>query len=388
MSAKWQILEGDASERLQELPDGCVQTCVTSPPYYGLRDYGVATQLGLEPTPERYVQALARVFDEVWRVLRPDGTLWLNLGDSYTTGGGHAGPGHTSQRHGRDNLPQQNRGTTACPNGFKPKDLLGIPWMVAFALRESGWYLRSDIVWSKPNPMPESVTDRPTRAHEFVFLLSKSPQYYYDAHAIREPGVDGDHPRNETPALDRGQPGASPHSGLRCRQGRNGLGRNRRSVWSIATQPYAGAHFATFPPQLVEPCILAGTAPQACRICGAPWERVVERTRIAVREGPGRAAARVAAGHASGSRRAVTGTMTRPPQQQTTGWRAGCEHDDDRGRCLVLDPFSGAGTVGLVALRHDRSYKGVELNPSYVRLSTQRILDDAPLLNAAAQEAA
>ena len=251
----WRIIEGDCRDTLAGLPERSVQTCVTSPPYFGLRDYGHDGQLGLEPTPDEFVAALVAVFRGVRRVLRDDGTVWLNLGDSYAVNGGARSYGSTDGALGRGDAPGFLR---RAPAGLKPKDLLGIPWMVAFALRADGWYLRSDIIWSKPNPMPESVTDRPTKAHEYVFLLSKGPRYFYDADAIREPN---DHP-DRSGTNPRLAISTQPGNTFQGRDGRaiesNPEGRNRRSVWTVATQPFPGAHFATFPPKLIEPCILAG----------------------------------------------------------------------------------------------------------------------------------
>jgi DNA modification methylase len=253
---------GDCREILQTLPEQSVHCCVTSPPYFRLRDYGMTEQIGLEPTPEQFVAELVAVFREVRRVLRDDGTLWLNLGDSYNAYNANRGASTSISdgSAGRDH-PQHSRGLTTTT--LKNKDLIGIPWRVAFALQADGWYLRQDIIWHKPNPMPESVTDRCTKAHEYVFLLSKSARYWYDAEAIKEPAVTDDRPRTtwaERKASEpsrRGDPGASGHvtttGTMASREGRN-----RRSVWTIATQPYKGAHFATFPPALVEPCILAG----------------------------------------------------------------------------------------------------------------------------------
>ena len=254
---------GDCRELLKQMAaDGVrVQTCVTSPPYFGLRDYGVEGQIGLEPTPVEYVERMVDVFRAVRDVLAADGTVWVNLGDSYTGNGGQSpqsGPLFKGRRRQRENICLHLRGKG---EGFKPKDLMGIPWRVALALQADGWYLRSDIIWHKPNPMPESVPARPTKAHEYLFLLSKSEHYYYDADAIREPDSGQDHPRN---VLDLREPTGglmSPHRGIRRAEGRNGKGRNKRSVWTIAPRPFRGAHFAVFPPALVEPCVLAGSRP-------------------------------------------------------------------------------------------------------------------------------
>ncbi len=225
------ILIGDCIESMRGLPDQSVHTCVTSPPYFGLRDYGHDGQIGLEPTPDEFVTKLVEVFREVRRVLRNDGTLWLNLGDSYARQGGRES---TQGRHwdGREADPGAMHSTRhASDIGLKPKDLIGIPWRVAFALQADGWYLRQDIIWHKPNPMPESVTDRCTKAHEYIFLLSKSQRYYFDLEAMKEKAT-GSALANEK--------------------------RNRRSVWTVTTKPFKGAHFATFPPDLIEPCIKAG----------------------------------------------------------------------------------------------------------------------------------
>ena len=254
------VLTGDCLATLATLPAGTFQTCVTSPPYYGLRDYGVAGQIGLEESPDAYVARLVDVFREVRRVLRDDGTLWLNLGDSYAGGSsGDRNPGTGKQGAG---FMQKNE-RRAPVAGFKSKDLLGIPWMVAFALRADGWFLRSAIVWAKPNPMPESVRDRPTSAYEMVFLLAKQARYFYDADALREDYAPASAERyayefradvpsaqaNKSPALGAGKIEQNP------------MGRNARNVWTIATQPYSGAHFATMSPDLAERCIKAGSKP-------------------------------------------------------------------------------------------------------------------------------
>ena len=249
-------LQGDALTVLKTLPDESVNCCVTSPPYWGLRDYGVEGQLGLERTPEEYVANMVEVFREVRRVLRDDGTLWLNLGDSYAAN-------RTYQVHNTKGAVEHtySEGSTV-PPGLKPKDLVGIPWMVAFALRSDGWYLRQDIIWHKPNPMPESVTDRCTKAHEYIFLLSKSQRYFYDAAAIKEDVTGNSHPGRKDCNLSP-RYGENDLSGFNQRAGtwkQTYLpdNRNRRSVWTVATAPFPGAHFATFPPKLIEPCILAG----------------------------------------------------------------------------------------------------------------------------------
>jgi DNA modification methylase len=341
----------------------------------------IDSQLGLEPTPEEYVSRMVEVFREVRRVLREDGTLWLNLGDSYsmsTRGKGGDGDG----RQGR------NAGTTIHSRewhigpGLKPKDLVGIPWRVAFALQADGWYLRSDIIWAKPNPMPESVTDRPTKAHEYLFLLAKSERYFYDAEAIAEVSTDFRVGKWLGAVDDRIQADHGPIDDHRTRKGlarerQYSASRNRRSVWSISTEPFPEAHFAVMPQALVEPCILAGTSPQACEKCGAPWERQLEIARRDTRPAKaskygdrsedirGSGAGNVAFGLARRTEATVT----------TTGWESSCFCENEgSGRCLVLDPFAGSGTVGVVALRHGRRFLGIELNPGYVEMARCRIV--------------
>lgn len=446
MTATWQILEGDARARLADLADGSVHTVVTSPPYFGLRDYGTGEweggdpacehrgsprqsgsstlagnghgggkplspylqaqtspmgsvctrcgatradrQIGLEATPDEFVAALVGVFREVRRVLRDDGTAWLNLGDSFATrwasrrdDGGRAGfgPGEDRARH------------HAAPAGFKSKDLIGIPWMVAFALRADGWYLRADVVWAKPNPMPESVTDRPTRSHEFIFLLSKSPSYFYDAEAIREPDRGVAAGNGFAGRQDHRLSGGLAVGGTKERWTPGG-GRNKRDVWTVTTKPYKGAHFATFPPDLIEPCVLAGAPERACAACGAPWERVVERgeSSWAERKAAGATWGNVEnADSGGGTQRVVHGEgvshdLYRAPAR-TVGFEPSCGCDAGVVPGVVLDPFSGAGTTGLVALRRGRSFVGLELNPAYAEMARERIRDDAPMFNIPAE---
>jgi len=256
------IFEGDALTVLQRLPDQSVQCAITSPPYWGLRDYNSKDQIGLEPTLPQFINSLTRVFREVRRVLKNDGVFWLNIGDGYTSGNrGWRAPDKKNPARAMDVRPDT-------PEGLKPKDLLGIPWRVAFALQDDGWYLRADVIWNKPNAMPESVKDRPTRAHEYLFMLTKSERYFYDRGAVLEVN-----------------------------------GRNRRTVWDVHTQGFPGAHFATFPPRLIEPCVLSSTMPGD----------------------------------------------------------------------VVLDPFFGSGTVGVVAHEFDRHYIGIELNHAYVKLAAERL---------------
>ena len=287
------------------------QMCVTSPPYFGLRDYGHEGQIGLEQTPEQYITAMVEVFRCVRDVLADDGTLWLNIGDSYAGGSktGEKRPGSGRADGVVDDRGQRNRNGVGLVQGCKPKDLIGIPWMLAFALRADGWYLRQDIIWHKPNPMPESVRDRCTKAHEYIFLLSKSERYFFDSEAMKEPAVSN----------ASGAAASFKRNGSKREQTIPGQGygthrperedvaynetRNRRSVWTVATRPYKGAHFATFPPALIEPCILAGSRPGD----------------------------------------------------------------------IVLDCFMGSGTTAAVALQHGRQYLGCELNPEYGPLQDERI---------------
>jgi len=274
------ILQGNCIETLQKLDDKSINTCITSPPYWGLRNYNdEEKQLGMEDTPEEFVDNLVKVFREVKRVLRDDGTVWLNLGDSYAMSSIRGGNKKFSGNVGAHNHYEKSikKGKRKIPNGLKPKDLIGIPWRVALALQQDGWYLRQDIIWHKPNPMPESVKDRCTKAHEYIFLLSKSQKYYFDNEAIKENVVEG-------------------------------IGkRNKRSVWTITTKPFKGAHFATFPMDLIEPCVLAG-----------------------------------------------------------------CPEDG-----VVLDPFAGSGTTGIVAVNHNRNAVLCELNQEYIEIAKNRINEQA-----------
>lgn len=310
MSAK--ILVGDVRSRLQELEANSVQTVITSPPYWGLRDYGNDGQLGLESTPQEFVKNLCQVFDEVWRVMKDDGTLWLNLGDSYA-GSGKGPAGNLGAKHNERHL--EHKHSAIVPDGLKAKDLVGIPWRVAFALQERGWYLRQDIIWAKPNVMPESVRDRCTKSHEYLFLLTKQPRYYYDHIAIKEPVAAVSLQRaksgwkTDRPSAKLGKEGIDVEEmGIRFV---NPEGRNKRDVWFIPTGSFKGAHFAVMPEKLVEPCILAGS-----------------------KEGD-----------------------------------------------TVLDPFTGSGTVAVVALRHQRNFVGIELSPEYAQIAEKRITDSSPLFN-------
>lgn len=447
-----EIITGDCREVLAALPAQSVHTVVTSPPYFGLRDYGTGTwsggdpacdhvkgelrlgknlaqsphtnrggakkaatinaitfgavcgkcggirvdkQIGLEPTPDEFVQAIVTVFREIWRVLRDDGTVWLNLGDSYCAATS------TARASIRERAREGWEGTFRVPSlvrrevssqgtdrrvlpGLKQKDLVGIPWMVAFALRADGWYLRSEIIWHKPNPMPESVRDRPTKAHEQVFLLSKAPRYFYDAVAIRvtSPPNQAAHDRRYAKPYGgasydpaNGMPGNTNNGGIHTRAPTDGKA-NRRTVWKVATRPFPGAHFATFPPELIEPCVLAGSPEHACCECGAPWVRRVER-------GPGKPFTRGTQAWplGSGTRQRDNpggGVGSLSGAERTIGFEPACGHDAGARAGVVLDPFAGAGTTGMVAQRHGRSFVGIELNPEYAELARRRIIDDRP----------
>ncbi|MGC8549821.1 MAG: DNA-methyltransferase [Acidobacteriaceae bacterium] len=369
---------------------------MTSTPYWGLRDYGVEGQIGQEPTPEEYVQKLVEVFHEVRRVLRSDGTAWVNLGDTYFGSWGNYGGqnrGHGLQReivNGRavpnpayDGLEDYRPPSATSHPTLKAKDLAGIPWRFASAMQADGWWLRSDIIWHKPNPLPESVTDRPTKSHEYLFLLTRSGSYFYDAEAISEIAV-GDTPGNLTHKDKTAYENGDVH--MRTKAGLANVSavsrRNKRSVWTIAVEAFSEAHFATFPTKLVEPCILAGTSEHGCCAgCGAPWRRITERTHT-LQSGSGKAG-NVPQGKFAGTTQAESGDydirLGPVVTTVTIGWEPTCSCSAEILRCTVLDPFSGAGTTGLVALRLGRHYIGIELNPEYVAMSERRIREDAPL---------
>ena len=354
---------GDALEVLRTLPSESVHCVVTSPPYWCLRDYHVEGQIGLEQSPEDYVSRLVAVFGEVRRVLRPDGTLWLNLGDCYNGSGGAGGDYNKGGlKEGQPKYPGRKIAR------LKPKDLVGIPWRVAFALQADGWYLRSDIIWHKPNPMPESVTDRPTKAYEHVFLLSKSPRYFYDAAAIAEPAAYADSRRE---SKRRGEfSGKTEVMGGREAFRAIRATRNKRDVWTVATTPFEGAHFAVFPPKLVEPMILAGTSSGGCcPKCGAPYVREIVRTGHVNR----RETAHVP-GHC-GTKTDSTGWA--PPRVSTDNWSPTCTCNAGPPiPCTVLDPFGGSGTVSMVAKRFGRHSIYIDLNREYVDMAVRRMLGE------------
>lgn len=399
------LIVGDCLAALPTLPEGSIHTCITSPPYFGLRDYGTAiwkggdascdhvadpsktkkfgnpafnenrpsreqtkvegyyykdvcgkcgavredSQIGQEDTVEGYVQKMVEVFREVRRVLRDDGTLWLNLGDSYMSAKNCVPPPQTQggQRGMPSDFVPANRRDQ---KGLKMKDLIGIPWRVAFALQADGWYLRQDIIWHKPNPMPESVEDRCTKAHEYIFLLSKKPHYYYDHEAIKEPP--------------------------KCGEG----GKNKRSVWTVNAKGCEDAHFATYPFELIECCLFAGTSERGCcPSCLAPWTRVVERgpsmyEMLGKHNGVdfGRDDSQP---NNSGQTRTATGSVPSlvAAASETVGWSPSCKCQPHTPvPCTVLDPFNGSGTTGLMAINNGRKYVGIELNPEYAKITTNR----------------
>lgn len=402
-----QILTGDCRTILAGLPEKSVHCCVTSPPYFGLRDYGIASQIGLEATPDAFVAELVAVFREVRRVLRDDATLWLNLGDSYVGGGNNRGNNSPiSDKQGSNRGAVGQVGAVPIGPGLKPKDLIGIPWRVAFALQADGWYLRQDIIWAKPNPMPESVRDRCTKAHEYIFMLSKSARYHYDADAIAEPAIYAGLTNQDPSGYKDAKAFNGKHSDKQRGHGRRHDGfndrwdkmekaeqcsgmRNKRSVWTVATQPYSEAHFATFPPALIEPCIKAGTSERGCcPSCLAPWVREVEKgpEKEGIERGKHASAHRAIQGP---QRSANGGLGTRVTT--TTGWSPSCScyplRVEDAPACFVpkvipctvLDPFGGAGTTGLVADRLQRNAILIELNPAYAAMARARCDNDAPL---------
>jgi DNA modification methylase len=386
------ILTGDAREVLGTLADESVHCVVTSPPYWGLRDYGVGGQLGLEPTPELYVEHMVDVFREVRRVLRRDGTLWLNMGDCYanvSAGAGGKGKQWTNKGTTDDGIRSFRKDIT----GLKPKDLVGVPWRLAFALQADGWWLRSDIVWAKPNPMPESCRDRPTKAHEYVFLLTRSVKYYWDQEAVREPVKS-----------TSGEVSVAPHGKHVLETGHRRqhvkkydriCGANIRTVWTIPTQPFPEAHFATFPEALPERCIRAGTSERGCcPTCGAFWVRVVEKTRT-FESGSGRAGNLPSGKNEPGLQGGgETGDVRRGPcvSSRTIGWEPSCDCTNidavqawdvpeaaaqapphDPVPCVVLDPFVGSGTTAIVAVRLDRRAVGIDLSPEYTDMVERQL---------------
>lgn len=371
------ILRGDAAKI--PLADKSVQCCVTSPPYWGLRSYGFKKDdparlkmIGLEPTFDRHLWNLVRVFREVRRVLRDDGTLWLVYGDSYEGGGRGGNP--TESHH-----PKQatNVGSLLPPSpstGLAAKQLIGMAWRVALALQADGWILRSDIIWAKRSPMPESVRDRPTKAHEYVFLFTKSPRYFYDQEAGREkatfPGGGNMPPNLHAPSRED-VPGDGKFERQSETNRRLVSERNMRSVWTLSTEPTRDAHFATFPTELVARCLKPGTSAKGCcSTCGAPWKRIAERETI-YRDRPNEyVKRREQDDRATGNRINLTREGV---SVSTVGWRPGCDHDAEPVPCRVLDPFAGSGTVGVVCRRMGLNFVGIELNAEYCQMSRRRI---------------
>ena len=378
----FRILVGDAREKLRELPDNSVHCCITSPPYWGLRAYlGDPGMIGLEPTFDAHLANLLAVFREVRRVLRDDGTLWLNYGDAYAGGGrarGKGGRGSSSDKQ-TTNAGSYFEGP-ADDKRFKPKDLMMMPARVAMALQADGWWLRSEVVWHKPNPMPESVTDRPTGAHEKIYLLTKQPRYFYDAVAVRTAVAREYHAETNDRAYWEGTAKyqAIGHATHGFRRGSEELGgANLRNVWRVPTYSFKGAHFATFPPRLIEPCIKAGTSERGCCPgCGAPWVRVTAST-TRFESGSGRAG-RTPGGKFAGTKQAETGAydirMGPVKSTATLRWEPSCSCEAGKPiPATVLDPFGGAGTVGLVADNLGRDSVLVEISAEYAAASETRI---------------
>lgn len=383
------LYAGDALAVLRELPEESVDCCVTSPPYFGLRDYGADGQVGLEETPQEYVDRLVEIFSALRRVLAPHGTVWLNLGDSYASGGmgGHQSSESFHGHEGRRGLT----GPKKAPPGLKPKDLVGAPWRTALALQADGWWLRSDIIWHKPNAMPSSVRDRPTTSHEYVFLLAKQARYYFDRHAVLEPAAWerwGDQTVPKYGGTDSGTGWMKPQPkeklvkrrtvrpGIDGGQG-NGViespagGKNIRSVWTVPTQPYPEAHFATFPEELPRRAILAGCPEWVCRTCGKPRERIVESEPVPEEEKnkPGSYDWHPTTSDLGGQKM-QDWRDAHPPQ--TVGW-TDCGHEENYRQGVVLDPFGGAGTTALVARSLARHSVLIELNGEYCDLIAQRL---------------
>lgn len=417
------------------IPSNVIDCGVTSPPYWGLRDYGVEGSmwpevryrlfsaeiiipemecaLGLESSPEAFIGHLILIFRELYRVMKPTATLWLNIGDSYcSTAPGSMGDSLHIEGLSQDKKDARKNLRNETPAGMKPKDLVGIPWMLAFALRADGWWLRQDIIWSKKNCMPESVTDRCTKSHEYIFLLSKSQQYYYDAEAIKVPAVtsenrpagvvrnrlyDYDSKENNNPQAymkpEKNTGGGKKHKNMgydgqqtntfhrtRKENGQewsNESGKaNKRSVWNVATTPYAEAHFATFPPELIVDCIKAGSSEHGCcEKCGKPWERMVESTKF-FQSGSGKSGKDILGKNGMKLQGGgTTGDVRKGPitNSQTTGWQATCECGVGVVPAIVLDPFMGAGTTALVARKLSRDFVGFELNSKYHIMSENRL---------------
>lgn len=429
-----QLLVGNCLDILPTLPAGSVHCCISSPPYWGLRDYGTATweggdpacdhdqrrrekdpdsleaisggrfrdslagsnvcrkcgarrideQIGLEETPDEYVEKIVAVFRRVRKVLRHDGVLWLNLGDSYGGAkGNNRGEGGGGGQE-RGDLLFRDLKNRITPYGM-PKQLIGIPWRVAFALQADGWFLRQDIIWAKPNPMPESVTDRCTKAHEYIFLLTKQETYYFDGEAIKEKAVSAPHapgwstqrPTDTGPMMRSKADGSSASQWDEPNRVWGSEDRNKRSVWWVPSQPYREAHFATFPEDLIQPCVLASPE-KVCSKCGMPWERIIERERrgttMGHRPDPNMACP---TGKAIGSN---TRGMPSVPIH-TLGVAPMCRCGAPAGPGTILDPFMGSGTTGAMANRYGRDFIGIELNPQYLEMAERRIRKERTLFD-------
>lgn len=374
------VVCADALTYLRSLPNNYVNCVVTSPPYFGLRDYQVAGQIGLEQTPAEFVAKLVALFREVKRVLRDDGVIWVNMGDSYNNYGTDSTLRTQSSSIGltAEFAGEYSRGAKLATPGLNRKQLLGMPWRVAFGLQDDGWILRSDVIWHKPNPMPESVIDRPTKSHEYVFLLAKQERYWYDADAIRECAEYGENRATFIGGTARLSKANIVSGGFvpsdKGMDRPETSSRNKRTVWTIATEPTPFAHFATFPQKLIEPMVLAGCPHKVCAVCGAPWVRQVEREAERYNEREGHAQALRMAGVISGGTEKVTLGMTQFVKRTDLGFARTCAHTDVPIRAgIVLDPFMGSGTTALVARRLGRHYIGSELNPAYVKLCNERL---------------
>lgn len=411
------IALGEALKLLKKMPSEIVNCTVTSPPYFRLRDYGVEGQIGMEETPEKFIRKLVRIFNEVYRVTTKDGTLWLNIGDSYNNNS--IGNRNELYSNGRKKKSQIGKRTDTYKRGIlkslKQKDLISIPWMLAFALRKSGWYLRQDIIWHKPNPMPESVTDRCSKAHEYVFLFSKSKKYFFDNYAIQEVATGFDNRKdiftkgsqkysngyfpsdvkNQSVALKRhlwwrfknlqenGQQNHSMHERRAEGQADEVYPfRNKRSVWTVPTQAFSEAHFATFPERLAWLCISAGSSEQGCcSKCHKQYTRVLKPTEeYAKILGKGYfahandAEAGMQQMRGNGVSEKLKSAGSNCAQYESVGWKAGCKcKDAEIIPAVIFDPFAGAGTAPLVGRKLQRNFYAIELKPAYKKLSDDRL---------------
>lgn len=366
----YRLIQGDAVTRLAELPERSVQCCVTSPPYYNLRNYLDAghpdkvKEIGLEYTPDAFIARLVAVFAAVRRVLREDGTLWIVIGDSFASASTYNAP---RTMHNDAGWKQAGHGPNAgTPKGCKPKDLIGIPWMLAFVLRANGWWLRSDIIWAKAACMPESVTDRPTLSHEHIFLLSKCATYYYDHIAIAQPVVR----RAAGSTFTSGKTLVNGQGRVSLAERTESATKNRRSVWTdIGPEPLSDAHFAAFPTRLPELCLLAGSsAVGCCSDCGTPWRRMVDReSRPNIPSLTGKY-------NGADKHRTVSGGVGQDRRHRIPkGWEPTCTCAADTVPCTILDPFCGSGSTGIAALRNGRDFIGIDLSADYLTLATRRI---------------